>query len=306
MNILVRNLDESITKERLIKLFLPFGNVLSASIVTDQMTGKSRGFGFVEMPEETEAENAIKTLHHTKLEGLKIRVKAAKPEYGPEYFANEKQLPEGAAQPETALDKTTPREMSAGEGQARSRRPFKPYPSREREGSSREFKPRGGYIRQRPDGSGGRPAARYRPSEGEKREYQPRTEGYRPRSAGEEGGRPRPSYPSSEGSRREFKPRSGGYSRPGAGEHSARPFNRYKPSEGGKREYQPRTEGYRPRRPGEEGGRPRSSYPSSEGSRREFKPRSGGYSRPGAGAHGAKPRYPSKGRSGKKFTPRPR
>ena len=77
MKILVRNLERSITEAELNELFKPFGKVESAAVVMDQETGKSKGFGFVEMPNGREAVKAIKGLNTLKVKGMGIRVKAA-------------------------------------------------------------------------------------------------------------------------------------------------------------------------------------------------------------------------------------
>lgn len=77
MKILVRNLERSISEKELLELFQPFGQVASCTLVLDQATGKSKGFGFVEMPHAREAIKAIKGLNTFKVKGAGIRVKAA-------------------------------------------------------------------------------------------------------------------------------------------------------------------------------------------------------------------------------------
>ncbi|OTG84252.1 RNA-binding protein [Acinetobacter sp. ANC 5054] len=77
MKILVRNLERSITDAELVELFKPFGTVESAVVVMDAVTGKSKGFGFVEMPNGREAVKAIKGLNTLKVKGAGIRVKSA-------------------------------------------------------------------------------------------------------------------------------------------------------------------------------------------------------------------------------------
>lgn len=79
MNIYVTNLGYGIQDEDLSKLFEEYGNVSSAKIITDKFTGKSRGFGFVEMPEKQEAETAIKELDGRTVEGRPIKVSEARP-----------------------------------------------------------------------------------------------------------------------------------------------------------------------------------------------------------------------------------
>lgn len=75
MNILIRNMTKTVTEGELFKLFQPFGEIKSYNIVTDQATGQSKGFGFVEMPDRDEASAAIKALNGKLLRGQKIRVK---------------------------------------------------------------------------------------------------------------------------------------------------------------------------------------------------------------------------------------
>jgi len=101
MNILVRNMARSVTEEKLLAKFRPFGTVTSASIVIDQETGQSKGFGFVEMPDQAESEAAIKALNHTKFFNEKIRVKEANPKFGPDYFSEHNQ-------PQTATERPAP------------------------------------------------------------------------------------------------------------------------------------------------------------------------------------------------------
>jgi RNA recognition motif-containing protein len=79
MNIYVSNLSFNVQDEDLREFFAPFGEVSSAKIITDRTTGRSRGFGFVEMTDETAAKNAIKGLDGGSVEGRTIRVVEAKP-----------------------------------------------------------------------------------------------------------------------------------------------------------------------------------------------------------------------------------
>lgn len=78
MNILITNLSRKITEDELKELFTTYGTVSSTTIVMDKVTGKSKGFGFVEMPDEKEAQLAIKSLHKSKAGGQKMSVKRAK------------------------------------------------------------------------------------------------------------------------------------------------------------------------------------------------------------------------------------
>ena len=77
MKLLVRNLDRSITEEQLNDLFQTFGKVQSCSLTIDQVSGLSKGFGFVEMPKAGEAKVAIKNLNNKTVGNNKIRVKKA-------------------------------------------------------------------------------------------------------------------------------------------------------------------------------------------------------------------------------------
>ena len=70
----VGNLDSKVTKKQLIELFSQVGKVKKANIVTDKETGDSKGFGFVEMNNQKEAEKAVEELHGNELEGKSIKV----------------------------------------------------------------------------------------------------------------------------------------------------------------------------------------------------------------------------------------
>jgi len=77
MKLLVRNLSRSTTEQELRILFSGHGSVTECNLVLDQATGKSKGFAFVEMPNEIEAKTAISSLHETRVAKNKIRVKIA-------------------------------------------------------------------------------------------------------------------------------------------------------------------------------------------------------------------------------------
>ncbi len=77
MKLLVRNLSRSTTEQEIRILFSTHGTVTECSLVLDKETGKSKGFAFVEMPNEIEAQSAISTLHETRVAKNKIRVKIA-------------------------------------------------------------------------------------------------------------------------------------------------------------------------------------------------------------------------------------
>ena len=75
MKIIVLNLNRNTDESKLEKLFVRYGKVDSCTLVLDKNTKKSKGFGFVEMPNEEEANKAIKELHGSQVSGNKIRVK---------------------------------------------------------------------------------------------------------------------------------------------------------------------------------------------------------------------------------------
>ncbi len=77
MKILVRSLERSVSEAELLALFQAYGKVESCTLVMDADTGKSKGFGFVEMPNPREAIKAIKGLNTLRVHGVGIRVKAA-------------------------------------------------------------------------------------------------------------------------------------------------------------------------------------------------------------------------------------
>jgi len=75
----VSNLGFHFTDDDLRALFAGFGEVSSAKVIMDRETGKSRGFGFVEMPEDSAAEKAMQQLEGSQVEGRAISVSKAKP-----------------------------------------------------------------------------------------------------------------------------------------------------------------------------------------------------------------------------------
>lgn len=76
--IYVGNLPWAMNDDELKDAFKSHGNVLNAKIVTDKQTGRSRGFGFVEMENENEANSAIKAMNGSELKGRKLVVAAAR------------------------------------------------------------------------------------------------------------------------------------------------------------------------------------------------------------------------------------
>ena len=79
MNIFVAQLNFKIQSESLREIFEEYGEVTSAKVIMDQATGRSKGFGFVEMADETAALNAIEELNGAEVEGKTIVVKKANP-----------------------------------------------------------------------------------------------------------------------------------------------------------------------------------------------------------------------------------
>ena len=79
MNIYVGNLAYSVTEDDLRNAFAEYGKVSSASLIMDKFSGQSKGFGFVEMPDNSQAEAAIQALNETELGGRRMKVNQAKP-----------------------------------------------------------------------------------------------------------------------------------------------------------------------------------------------------------------------------------
>ncbi len=75
----VGNLSYSTTDDSLRDAFSRAGEVTSATVMTDRMTGRSRGFGFVEMPNDAEADRAVETFDGKDLDGRNIKVNEARP-----------------------------------------------------------------------------------------------------------------------------------------------------------------------------------------------------------------------------------
>jgi len=79
MNIYVGNLPYDIGEDELRDVFSQFGEVSKVNIIMDKFSGQPKGFGFVEMPNNSEADEAIKTLNDSALKGRNIKVNQAKP-----------------------------------------------------------------------------------------------------------------------------------------------------------------------------------------------------------------------------------
>jgi RNA recognition motif-containing protein len=79
MNIYVGNLPYSVRDDDLQNMFAPHGEVSSARVIMDRESGRSKGFGFVEMPNSDEAQAAIDALNDSDAEGRSLRVNEARP-----------------------------------------------------------------------------------------------------------------------------------------------------------------------------------------------------------------------------------
>src|ERR1044071_6224777 len=84
MNIYVGNLSWNLKDQDLTDLFTPFGEVASAKIVMDKFTQRSKGFGFVEMPNDEQAQAAIAQLNGSEIEGRNLVVNESRPKEGGE------------------------------------------------------------------------------------------------------------------------------------------------------------------------------------------------------------------------------
>jgi cold-inducible RNA-binding protein len=85
MNLYIGNLDYSVKEQNLRELFEQVGEVSSVKVITDKVTGRSKGFAFVEMPNDQEANNAIQNFHGQPFKNRNLTVNEArpKPEGGP-------------------------------------------------------------------------------------------------------------------------------------------------------------------------------------------------------------------------------
>ena len=79
MRIYVGNLSYSVTDEDLRDVFGEYGELAAAEVIKDKFSGQSKGFGFVDMPNGTEAETAIKELNESVFKGRKLTVNEARP-----------------------------------------------------------------------------------------------------------------------------------------------------------------------------------------------------------------------------------
>jgi RNA recognition motif-containing protein len=79
MNIYVGNLPFGLGEDNLREIFEVYGEVASAKVITDKFTGRSKGFGFIEMESDDEANNAIQELNNAEVGGRNIKVNESKP-----------------------------------------------------------------------------------------------------------------------------------------------------------------------------------------------------------------------------------
>jgi RNA recognition motif-containing protein len=79
VQIYVGNLNYRMTEDSLQKMFEKYGEVVSAKIIMDKYSGRSKGFGFVEMASKDDGEKAIQELNESEVEGRNIRVNFARP-----------------------------------------------------------------------------------------------------------------------------------------------------------------------------------------------------------------------------------
>ena len=77
MNIYIGNLSFSTTEETLQSLFAEYGVVENVKVIKDRFSGRSKGFGFLEMPSNSEADQAIKALNGNRVDGNNIKIKPA-------------------------------------------------------------------------------------------------------------------------------------------------------------------------------------------------------------------------------------
>ncbi len=86
MNIYVGNLSWGLKEQDLADLFAPFGEVASAKIVMDKFTNRSKGFGFVDMPNDEQAQAAISQLNGSEVDGRNLVVNESRPKEGGDGF----------------------------------------------------------------------------------------------------------------------------------------------------------------------------------------------------------------------------
>src|SRR5262245_16831041 len=173
VRLFVGGLSFSTSTERLREAFARYGGVDSAAVMTDRETGRSRGFGFVEMSTPEAAEQAIGALNGASLDGRTIRV--------------DKATPRGTAPPRSGPPDRRPMGSGPGGGPGGWRPPGSGSPGRGPGDRPGGFAPRPG----RPPGGGRGPGATWTPNAGEQRRGAGRRrdgEGRRPAGEGRRGG----------------------------------------------------------------------------------------------------------------------
>lgn len=110
MKLFVGNFSFSTTEADLQALFAPFGNIESVAVVTDRQTGRSRGFGFVEMSDRGEAEKAIEALNGKEFGGRTLNVNEARPKVDHGGFRGDRQGGRGGRQDDYRGHARQPRE----------------------------------------------------------------------------------------------------------------------------------------------------------------------------------------------------
>lgn len=89
MNIYLGNVDFKVKEEQLTDLFTEYGEVKSVKVITDKLTGRSKGFAFVEMPNDDEAKEAITNLNGYMLNSRELSVSVARPKEERKPFRND-------------------------------------------------------------------------------------------------------------------------------------------------------------------------------------------------------------------------
>jgi RNA recognition motif-containing protein len=79
MNIFIGNLPDSMTVDKLKTMFVEFGEIENPKVIKDRFSGRPKGFGFIEMPSNSEADQAIKALNGNRIDGNNIVVRPADP-----------------------------------------------------------------------------------------------------------------------------------------------------------------------------------------------------------------------------------
>lgn len=77
MNMYIGNLAYNVTEQDLVEAFSQFGTIESVNVIKDRFSGQSKGFGFVDMPDNSEADKAIKALNGTQIKGRSIKINQA-------------------------------------------------------------------------------------------------------------------------------------------------------------------------------------------------------------------------------------